>query len=243
MFTTFTFLVDASHPDEPNGSGNQCRRGLRAACRHPVGPISSWRPQPTVSPMSRTRPAIQPLARWLTRCARDAEQSGDFTKGNALGCETKGELLRVTVDLALQSLHPSASMSNVAGCVEKLTEAGWLHADGDDLNGDLVERRISASGNETACDIFDFVDATGVREAIDVWDADHPPFAFAFDLNLVGGDDVPSLSAMLLLILRTTPGEIVRWPSGTATDPPDGCAHWEWRPFLLPRVNPAALRR
>jgi hypothetical protein len=46
---------------------------------------------------------------------------------------------------------------------------------------------------------------------------------------------------MALLILRITPGEMVRWLSGTATHAPDGCAHLEWRPSVLTRVNPASV--
>lgn len=48
---------------------------------------------------------------------------------------------------------------------------------------------------------------------------------------------------MALLILRTTPGDMVRWLSGTATQVPFEWVLLEWRPPVLVRVNPAALSR
>jgi len=48
---------------------------------------------------------------------------------------------------------------------------------------------------------------------------------------------------MAALTCRTTPGEIVLWPSGALTVGPSSWLHLVWLPTVFPGVKPAARNR
>ena len=115
--------------------------------------------------------------------------------------------------------------------------------DAGDVHSDVSEWCVGTDGNEAAGHILNLADAARLGELIYRWDVDHPPATIAADFDLVVVHHFRLLSSMALLILRTTPGLIARWLSGTGTHTPDRCVHLECRPSVLIRVKPASFNR